>query len=129
MHPCPCHSGKLYSTCCQPYHSQQESPQTALALMRSRYSAYALHLVDYIIQTTHPQNPQFNQKSDKELLHFCQNTEFIDLKILDFTDVKEEAFVTFRAILKQSGKDISFTEKSHFKKKDSQWLYYDASFS
>ena len=61
--PCPCHSGKKYQECCQPYHTGK-LPENALALMRSRYSAYALHLADYIMQTTHPHNRAY--LSDKE---------------------------------------------------------------
>ena len=32
-------------------------PPTAEALMRSRYSAYNKGLVQYVVDTTHPENP------------------------------------------------------------------------
>ncbi|CCB90758.1 UPF0225 protein ychJ [Waddlia chondrophila 2032/99] len=94
--------------------------------MRSRYAAYALNLPDYIIKTTHPDNPayQSNQKKwTKELQAFSIHTQFIGLEIFTFTEKKNEAFVTFKATLSQNGQDISFTEKSRFLKKNNQWLY------
>ena len=94
-------------------------PENALKLMRSRYSAYALKKADYIIKTTHPENPSFS--SDKvawknAILHFCRETDFIGLTILEFIDGEGEAYVTFFAHLKQKRKDVSFEEKSRFMK-------------
>jgi hypothetical protein len=54
---CPCGSRLLYKQCCQPYHDKKALPPTPEALMRSRYSAYSLNIVDYIVETTHPENP------------------------------------------------------------------------
>ncbi|NDE82074.1 MAG: zinc chelation protein SecC, partial [Chlamydiia bacterium] len=55
---CPCGTGNSYKLCCEPFH-QGQLPDSALQLMRSRYSAYALCLPAYIISTTHPASPQF----------------------------------------------------------------------
>lgn len=49
---CPCGSDPL-DDCCGRYHQGHPAP-TAEALMRSRYSAYALGLVDYLRDTTLP---------------------------------------------------------------------------
>lgn len=122
---CPCHSGKLYSECCQPYH-QGEAPQNALILMRSRYCAYALHLVDYIIETTHPSNPTaFKDKAawKNQILEFSKNTQFQNLEILDWQEKNPVAFVTFKAVLNQGGHDVSFTEKSEFRLDNGKWTY------
>jgi SEC-C motif-containing protein len=50
---CPCGSGLAYSRCCRPLHLGGDAP-TAEALMRSRYSAFAKHLPDYVAATWHP---------------------------------------------------------------------------
>ena len=87
---CPCKSQKNYEECCKHYHIGG-NPPTALALMRSRYSAYSLGLADYIIKTTHPNHPEFNQKPWEwrdDILHFSKATEFIDLEILAFESQK-----------------------------------------
>lgn len=48
---CPCGLGKTYDECCGKYHKGDAAPTTAEALMRSRYSAYAMKKVDYIVHT------------------------------------------------------------------------------
>ena len=51
---CPCDTGRPYETCCGPLHEGRRPAATAVALMRSRYSAYALGLRDYLLETWHP---------------------------------------------------------------------------
>jgi len=90
--------------------------------MRSRYAAYALGLVDYILKTTHPDHPDAKRPEDvrrKEIEEFCQTTVFKKLKILDV----QENTVTFTVFLSMEGKDFSFTEKSTFEKVLGKWLY------
>ncbi len=128
--PCPCKSGKSYGNCCRVYH-EGSTPPDALALMRSRYCAYAMHLADYIMRTSHPACPNYctdQVKWKKEILYFSQNTVFEGLKILEFIDGEKIAYVTFTAILRQGGKDASFTEKSQFVKENGTWLYRNAEF-
>ena len=123
--PCPCKSQKLYNNCCAPFHNGQ-LPETALELMRSRFSAFALNIPDYIIDTTHEDNPQ---KEDdlvqwkNDLTSFSEQANFDGLKIVEFVDGETIATVTFTAYLSQSTQDFSFTEKSTFKKEDGRWLY------
>lgn len=51
---CPCESGQSYTACCQPVHFGLPA-QSALLLMRSRYTAYVLGLTEYLLQTWHPE--------------------------------------------------------------------------
>lgn len=123
---CPCHSAKKYKQCCQPYH-KGIFPSTAEKLMRSRYSAFALDLAEYIMTTTHPNNSDYTEEKEnwrKSILDFSQNTQFIGLKILDFIDGENEAFVTFEALL-DSG---ILKEKSRFLKEEGKWLYESGEF-
>ena len=126
MPNCICKSGKSYKNCCEPFHKGEKKPKTALELMRSRYSAYANSLADYIIETTSEDNPTY--MPDKEhwktdILDFCQKTTFIDLQIISAKEENKTAEVTFQAFLSQGGKDFSFVEKSLFEKVDGKWLY------
>jgi len=109
---CPCHSGEEYTQCCQPYHGGAAAA-TPEKLMRSRYSAYALGLVDYILLT------QTLSTAREQLSAFCKKTEFRGLEILSV----ESEHVTFRATLFQGDIDVSFTERSLFKKRGGRWLY------
>jgi len=123
---CPCHSGKKYKQCCQPYH-KGIFPSTAEKLMRSRYSSFALDLAEYIMITTHPNNSDYTEEKEnwrKSILDFSQNTQFVGLKILDFIDGENEAFVTFEALL-DSG---ILKEKSRFLKEEGKWLYESGEF-
>jgi SEC-C motif-containing protein len=127
---CPCGSKNKYKKCCQPFHNGK-LPKTALELMKSRYSAYSFSLSPYIIKTTHKENQDFRieiENWEKDILEFCKNTTFEKLKVLEFIDGEEEAFVTFEATLFSSEKDISFIEQSRFLKVDGIWLYHSGEF-
>lgn len=126
--PCPCGSRKSYEHCCKVYHDGHPA-ENALFLMRSRYTAYALHLYDYIMKTTHPDNSDFVADPSvwtAKILFFTQSTRFESLEILDFQEDQDTAFVTFIAHLRQNGKKIYFKERSRFEKCNGSWLYREA---
>jgi SEC-C motif-containing protein len=128
---CPCCSRKTYQECCQRYHNGL-APENALALMRSRYSAYAMHLADYIVQTTHRANPRFIKDTEawaKQVLEFAQKTQYEKLEIVSFQDGSPIAYVTFTAHLKQGDRDLTFTEKSTFEKVGDRWMYLNGEYT
>ncbi len=128
MNICPCCSGHPYQECCEILHKGTPAGN-AFDLMRSRYSAYALHLPDYIIETTHEENPKRKENRDywrKEILLFCENTTFIKLKVLNFMEEGDKACVNFIAYLNQNQKDIQLHENSYFEKVGAIWLYREA---
>ncbi len=128
---CPCGSFKKYKKCCKPFHDKITSPKTALELMKSRFSAFSLCNSEYIIFSTHQNNPDFTQdlKSwNNDILNFSKNTRFEKLEILEFIDGEVESFVTFKATLFQDKNDISFIEKSRFLKTEEIWKYVDGQF-
>ena len=93
--------------------------------MRSRYSAYALSEINYIIETTHPDNPDSTvpiTQRKQQIKNFCKNTQFKGLEILN----AEGFTVTFKAILVQGGRDASFVEKSEFAQLNGRWFYLKA---
>jgi SEC-C motif domain protein len=51
---CPCGSGAAYSVCCRPLHLYARDAETAEELMRSRYSAFAKGLPEYLRFSWHP---------------------------------------------------------------------------
>lgn len=128
---CPCGSLKKYKKCCKLFHDKITFPKTALELMKSRFSAFAVSNSDYIIFTTHENNPDFTidiKSWSKDILNFSNNTEFKKLEILEFIDDEIESFVTFKATLIQAKEDISFIEKSRFLKVEGIWKYVDGNF-
>ncbi len=96
--------------------------------MKSRYTAYTLSNADYIIKTTDVNNPDFTlntQSWKNDILEFCRCSDFQELKILEFKDGENEAFVEFTVTLFINNKDASFTELSRFLKVSGQWKYID----
>ncbi len=119
---CPCHSKKDYEVCCGPFHKEEKLPETPVELMRSRYSAYALNIASYIIKTTHPKSPLYEQDLTawtNSIHHFSKTTAFQDLII----ESAQGSEVTFFARLNTLGKDTSFREHSLFEKLSSRWYY------
>ncbi len=123
---CPCCSGKEYSECCKIYHDGTAA-ETPLALMRSRYSAYAMGKGNYIIETTHPKSPYFEKdrkKWEKAVQAFCDTTQFVKLEIVG----SGENWVHFIAYLKQLD-ELLLEEKSLFEKANGKWLYVKGDFT
>jgi SEC-C motif-containing protein len=89
---CPCGGKIKYKKCCGIYHKGSIA-KNALELMKSRFSAFAIGKIDYIIKTS------TFQKDFDDLKSFSDNCDFQKLEILEFEDGKTEAFVTFRATI------------------------------
>lgn len=124
--PCPCGSGRKYKRCCGPLHAGAPagSPE---ALMRSRYCAYAIGAVDYILATTHPEGPHFEADARawaSEVAEFCEHTRFEGLEVRSSDEQGDRGEVTFLARLRQGGRDVSFVERSTFVREQGRWLYH-----
>lgn len=127
---CPCGSKKTYLNCCKIFHDGK-NPSNALELMKSRFTAFAVGNIDYIINTTHENNIEYSRDKSKwrdDIQDVVNSTDFNSLEIVEFIDGEEEAYVTFKLGLKQKGLDTSFTEKSKFLKIDGKWLYRSGEF-
>ena len=124
--PCPCPSKKTYDACCEPYVSGRRPPETAAQLMRSRFTAYALGKVDYLIATTAAEE---RAKLDREdLAQYCRSVRCISLKILS-TELggagDETGVVRFQASLQFNGRRTLHLEKSRFVREEGRWVYVD----
>jgi SEC-C motif-containing protein len=123
---CPCHSGGKYKKCCRPFHDGTPAPSPE-QLMRSRYAAYALGLVDYVLDTTAPDGPRAQPDRRAwaaDVARFAQGTRFVGLEILGGASEGDAGWVKFRAILTQGGGDASFEERSTFVRRAGRWLYF-----
>ena len=126
MQRCRCGSRRVYKRCCQPWH-QGAVPPTPEELMRSRYTAYVLGDVDYIMKTTAAISPHREQDSEAWRLSiqaFCEGVRFVSLTVLD-ADYPggDVAYVRFRVDLRQGLKKVGFEEHSRFVKLDGVWFY------
>jgi SEC-C motif-containing protein len=126
--PCPCQSGDKYKRCCGPLHRGAPAPSPE-RLMRSRFAAYALGLVEYVLDTTHPAGAIWRPDRAAwaaDVAAFCQETDFVGLRVLDVGERGEDATVTFEAQLRQRGRMAPFVERSAFRRLDGRWLYLEA---
>lgn len=125
---CPCQSGKHYDECCHLLHSSQKIAETAEMLMRSRYAAFSLHLIDYIVKTTVPS--QQHLLDQHALLAWATNTQWIKLKICNTMLLdKIHSAVEFQAFFIANEKEQVHHEKSLFVKIKGQWFFANPSVS
>ncbi|WP_396188089.1 YchJ family protein [Flavobacterium sp.] len=114
---CPCGSQKALAQCCMPYITNHSAP-TAEVLMRSRYTAFTLHLADYLFQTTSLAERRFTSK--REILEWAQQNTWLKLEVLAST----AQTVTFKAyFLDAKGQAQVHHEKSTFKEVHGKWYY------
>ncbi|RKR04608.1 SEC-C motif-containing protein [Flavobacterium sp. 90] len=120
---CFCDTGLLFENCCGLYLEDNQKAPTALALMRSRYSAYATHNADYLLETTHVSERQYYSKA--EILKWATSNKWQKLEILSFT----ENTVEFKAyFLDSNQKPQTHYEFSTFKFENNAWYYVDGKF-
>jgi len=117
---CFCGSAIPFQNCCQKYIDGTQKAPTALALMKSRYAAYATHQADYLLNTTHISQRKYYSKSD--ILYWAKANKWQKLEIISFT----ENTVEFKAyFLDQNEQNQIHHEYSTFKQENGSWFYVD----
>lgn len=120
---CYCGSTVPFRDCCQKHIEGKEKAPTALALMKSRYSAYATHQVNYLWDTTHDSQRKYYSKTD--ILHWATANEWQKLEIISATENTVEFKAHFLDAHKQ--KQVHH-ERSIFKQENGSWFYVDGTF-
>jgi SEC-C motif domain protein len=122
---CPCCSQKLYADCCEPYHEQQAFAPTAEALMRSRFSAFCVRNIDYLVATHHPTKRAFDERMNlKQTLKTTTWAHLIILETKQGRPSDTNGIVEFVAVhsAPQWGQ---LHERSKFVQVAGQWFYVD----
>jgi SEC-C motif-containing protein len=137
--PCNCGSGIAYAKCCGRIHRSKDVAD-ALALVRpsevvrARYTAYAKRVVDFIVASTHPDNPSYANDVEhwkKKIESNCYDNFVLNkCVILEELDLSETvATVKFLARMthRDTGERTAFVETSTFErdKVTGAWLYRD----
>ncbi|MBK1673934.1 hypothetical protein CKO35_11575 [Ectothiorhodospira shaposhnikovii] len=121
---CPCGSGLIRARCCGPFLDGDAIPQTAQALMRSRYAAFVERRTDYLLNTWHPKHrPQELELNDHQ--------QWLGLSIRGTAGggmEDERGEVEFVARSRVGGKGHRLHERSQFLRIDGRWYYVDGEF-
>lgn len=96
---------------------------TPESLVRARYTAYIMHMPDFLIKTTHPDNDDYKDDREKwrmQLKGYMFRTTFDKLEILDAHDNE----VRYRMHIYEFHLDpATVTETCQFARIDGQWRY------
>lgn len=122
---CPCGTGSPYRDCCAPYHQGKTAPH-AEALMRSRYSAYVLGGVEYLVSSTLPA-----QQAALDVPAMCawsQSSQWLGLTVEAHEPATpDRAYVTFTARWREADAiEHAHRERSSFVCRAGRWYFIDS---
>jgi SEC-C motif domain protein len=118
---CPCRKKSEtvdYASCCQPRHADEQTPATAEALMRSRYSAFVLEKAAYLSATWH-------QSTRPAVIDFDAGQKWMALQVIATAANGDAATVTFTARSLIHGQSHLLKETSRFVREGGRWYYVD----
>ncbi|MEK1904419.1 MAG: YchJ family protein [Pseudomonas sp.] len=123
---CPCGSGSSLEQCCGHYHNGEAHAASAETLMRSRYSAYVLGQIDYLLATTLPaQQPGLDSAAIRA---WSLGSTWLGLEVESSELIggqPEHAFVTFTARWHDDSGEHSHRERSSFVQQGTHWYFID----
>ena len=122
---CPCGSKHSYAQCCGLYH-QGQLPLSAEQLMRSRYSAYVLGLIDYVVATTLPiQQPNLDRAGIEA---WSRSSQWLGLTVHEHqiaSHSPDHARVRFSARWRDAQGEHQHDERSAFVRVNDRWYFID----
>ena len=104
-------------------------------ILRARYCAYKARVPEFIMDTTHPSNEEYDDDREAwraRILDFANAAKFLQLVIYDSVPIDEETHsITWNARIKvldglvdeRLVETKDFIERSLFVKEDGRWLY------
>ena len=123
---CPCGSGLSYAKCCKPIITEKKKAPTAESLMRSRYSAYAKHEIDWLYKSAGEQvQKEFDAEQTRK---WAESATWSGIEVVakeggekkDTTGVVE--FIAHYSVGETS---YDHHERSVFEKIDGAWRFID----
>jgi SEC-C motif domain protein len=118
--PCLCDSGQPYTDCCGPWHAGLAlgvHAPTPEALMRSRYSAYVVGLIDYLLATWHAST----SPGELEL----SPVKWLGLEVRHAQSTGDAGVVEFVARCRTAAGAQRLHETSRFVRTEGRWYYID----
>lgn len=126
MELCPCGSQKDYADCCRPLIEGEKTADTAEALMRSRYSAHAKKVFDYLFETTLPANRKEDDRKGTEAWSKKLDWQRLDIRRSENGGPDDPAgTVEFVARYRKNSKAFDHHEVAEFVREDGRWYFKD----
>jgi len=126
MQDCPCGSGLAYSACCEPVIKGKQPAATAEALMRSRYTAYAVKEIKHLGASLRAADrEQFDPASAKE---WAESAEWTGLDVVSTERGglgDEDGFVEFKARYTVNGQEQEHHERARFTREKGHWVFVE----
>ncbi|MFI9509370.1 YchJ family protein [Nocardia sp. NPDC052566] len=118
---CPCGQGEVFDNCCGPVLAGERPAPTAEALMRSRYTAFAVGDRDYLLRSWHPSTRPPGLELDPD-----QRWLFLEILRTERGGLFDDTgLVEFVAHYRADGARDSLHEVSTFERADGAWVYRD----
>lgn len=123
MSLCPCGSDRDYTDCCGLIHTGAAEAPTAEALMRARYSAYAMSDIDFLVRTMAPEvRPDLDPVEARQI---ADDAQWLGLDILDVVaggadDAEGE--VEYATKFRLNGQQRVHHERALFRREEEQWM-------
>ncbi len=123
---CACDTRKTFAECCEPALKGLRVPTSPVELMRSRYTAFARHDIDYILRTVAPAaRKNFDRK---EIEDWSTSTDWMGLEIVATQKGGPEdktGQVEFIAKFRDNGEEQKHHELASFVKIEGAWYFED----
>ncbi|WP_424185752.1 YchJ family protein [Actinokineospora sp. G85] len=119
---CPCGTGLPLSDCCGRVLAGAAPAATAEALMRSRFTAFAVGDQAYLLRSWHPDTRPRRLRLD-------DSTRWERLEVVGKSGggmLHAEGTVEFRAHYREGGETGVMHERSRFVRHEGAWVYWDA---
>ena len=126
MKACPCGTTKNYADCCEPFIKGTKKAPTAEALMRSRYTAFAVGELDHVERSHHVSTKK--ELEMESVRSWALSSEWLGLEIRE-TDKGQAKDTTgkveFKCTFIFNGAEQTHHELSTFQKEGDEWFFVD----
>lgn len=121
---CTCGSSLPFHECCEPIILGKREAATCLELMRSRYVAFTMANIDYLLRSHHASTRPIKER--KQIKKWAESVKWMGLSILSTKDGSandDTGCVEFRALFLEEGQMQQIHENSLFKRENNRWFY------
>lgn len=122
---CPCGLGDSLDNCCGPIIEGRSFPETAEALMRARYTAFATQQIAFIITSHHPDT--LGDVDRNAVARSSKGSTWLGLEVLSTEDGlagDDQGWVEFIARHKSNGFEMVHHELSLFRRHQGRWYFH-----